>query len=72
MGHEAVTAYARATGLTREKYLERFGTLVTPEGLARGVVEILTQPATDAVVMLEGRVQPIGTSLTPGELGAMK
>ena len=74
MGHEAVTAYARAAGLTREKYLERFGTLVTPKGVGRGVVEILTAPPTDAVayVVLEGRVQAVGMSLTPSEFGSMK
>jgi hypothetical protein len=74
MGAAAVAAYAKAAGVTREKYLERFGTVVTPSGLARGIVEILTTPPTEATasVVLEGRVQPVGTNLTQAEFGAMR
>jgi NAD(P)-dependent dehydrogenase (short-subunit alcohol dehydrogenase family) len=73
IGGAAVAAYAKAAGLPRDKYMERFGVPVTAGGFARGVAEILTGPPTDAAayVVLEGRVQPVGMSLSPGEFGAM-
>jgi NAD(P)-dependent dehydrogenase (short-subunit alcohol dehydrogenase family) len=73
IGTAAVAAYAKAAGLTRDKYMERFGVPVTSPGFARGVLEILTAPPADAVayVVLEKRVQPVGGSLAVAEFGAM-
>jgi len=73
LGAAAAAAYANATGLTQDRYLERFGVRVTAGRFAHGVVEILTAPPTDAVayVVTGARVQPVGMSLTPSELGAM-
>jgi len=73
-GEGAIAAYSQAAGMTREKYLERFGVVVTPAGFARGVVEILTSPPKDSVayVVLEDRVEAVGTCLSPSEFGALK
>jgi NAD(P)-dependent dehydrogenase (short-subunit alcohol dehydrogenase family) len=73
LGSAAVDAYAKAMGVTRDKYMERFGVPVTASRFAQGVVEILTAPAADAVayVVAGSRVHSIGMSLTPSELGRM-
>jgi NAD(P)-dependent dehydrogenase (short-subunit alcohol dehydrogenase family) len=73
-GEGAIAAYVAGAGLTREKFLERFGVPVTPVGLARGVAEIARGELPDAVgyVVLEHRIEPIGGNLSPAEFGAMR
>ena len=39
--HKASTDYAARQGITKEKFLERFGTPLTPDAVRRGVVSIL-------------------------------
>ena len=74
MGSAAVDSYAELAGVTREKYLERFGKVVTTAGVARGVLAILEAPPVDAAayVVLEDRVLPVGVGFSMAEFGALK
>lgn len=45
LGHAAAVAYAALQGISEEAFLERFGPPLTPEGIGRGVVALLTDPA---------------------------
>jgi NAD(P)-dependent dehydrogenase (short-subunit alcohol dehydrogenase family) len=73
IGGAAATAYAKATGLTQEQYMARFGLVVTAARFGQGVLEILTAPPTDAVacVITGSGVHPVGLSLAQSELAAM-
>ena len=42
LGHAAVSAYAARQGISEQAFLERFGPPLTPEGVGRGVVALLT------------------------------
>ncbi len=41
LGHKASTGYATRQGITKEKFLERFGTPLTPNAVGSGVVSFL-------------------------------
>jgi NAD(P)-dependent dehydrogenase (short-subunit alcohol dehydrogenase family) len=45
LGHAAAAAYAAQQGISEEAFLERFGPPLTPEGVGRAVVDLLTDPA---------------------------
>jgi NAD(P)-dependent dehydrogenase (short-subunit alcohol dehydrogenase family) len=45
LGHTAATAYAAQQGISKQAFLERFGPPLTPEGVGRGVVALLADPA---------------------------
>ena len=45
LGHAAATAYAAHQGISEQAFLERFGPPLTPAGVGRAVVELLTDPA---------------------------
>jgi NAD(P)-dependent dehydrogenase (short-subunit alcohol dehydrogenase family) len=45
LGHAAASAYAARQGISEQAFLERFGPLLTPEGVGRGVVALLTDGA---------------------------
>jgi NAD(P)-dependent dehydrogenase (short-subunit alcohol dehydrogenase family) len=45
LGHAAVSAYAARQGISEQAFLERFGPPLTPEGVGRGVVALLTDKA---------------------------
>jgi NAD(P)-dependent dehydrogenase (short-subunit alcohol dehydrogenase family) len=45
LGHTAVAAYAAHQGISEQAFLERFGPPLTPEGVGRGVVALLTDQA---------------------------
>ncbi len=42
LGHAAATGYAERQGITKEAFLERFGTQLTPAMFGQGVVDLLT------------------------------
>jgi NAD(P)-dependent dehydrogenase (short-subunit alcohol dehydrogenase family) len=44
LGHIAASAYARHQGITKEKFLERFGAPLTPAMVGQAVVDIVTKP----------------------------
>ena len=46
VGRHAARAYAERTGVTEADYLERLGTLLTPEAAGSGLVELLARDAT--------------------------
>jgi hypothetical protein len=73
LGSAAADAYAKATGVARDKYMERFGVPLTASRFAQGVVKILTAPPADAVayVVTASKVHATGMSVAPSELGAM-
>jgi NAD(P)-dependent dehydrogenase (short-subunit alcohol dehydrogenase family) len=45
LGHNAAAAYAAQQGISEQTFLERFGPPLTPEGVGRGVVALLTDQA---------------------------
>jgi NAD(P)-dependent dehydrogenase (short-subunit alcohol dehydrogenase family) len=45
LGHAAAAAYAAQQGISEQAFLERFGPPLTPEGVGRAVVDLLTDPA---------------------------
>jgi hypothetical protein len=45
LGHNAASAYAAQQGISEQTFLERFGPPLTPEGVGRGVVALLTDQA---------------------------
>jgi NAD(P)-dependent dehydrogenase (short-subunit alcohol dehydrogenase family) len=45
LGHAAAAAYAAQQGISEAAFLERFGPALTPEGVGRAVVDLLTDPA---------------------------
>jgi NAD(P)-dependent dehydrogenase (short-subunit alcohol dehydrogenase family) len=45
LGHAAVAAYSAKQGISEEAFLERFGPPLTPDGVGRAVVDLLTNPA---------------------------
>jgi NAD(P)-dependent dehydrogenase (short-subunit alcohol dehydrogenase family) len=45
LGHTAAVAYAALQGISEQAFLERFGPPLTPDGVGRGVVDLLTKPA---------------------------
>ncbi len=45
LGHAAATNYAAAAGMSKEAYLERMGSPLTPEIIGQGVVSLLTDEA---------------------------
>jgi NAD(P)-dependent dehydrogenase (short-subunit alcohol dehydrogenase family) len=45
LGHAAASAYAAQQGISEQAFLERFGPPLTPEGVGRGVVALLTDKA---------------------------
>lgn len=45
LGHQAASGYAARQGITKEKFLERFGTPLTPVGVGHGVVSLLVDEA---------------------------
>jgi NAD(P)-dependent dehydrogenase (short-subunit alcohol dehydrogenase family) len=45
LGHTAATAYAAQQGISEQAFLARFGPPLTPDGVGRGVVALLTDPA---------------------------
>ena len=45
LGHQASTGYATRQGITKEKFLERFGTPLTPDVVGSGVVSLLLDEA---------------------------
>ena len=45
LGHAAAAAYAAHQGISEQAFLERFGPPLTPEGVGRAVVDLLTDPA---------------------------
>jgi NAD(P)-dependent dehydrogenase (short-subunit alcohol dehydrogenase family) len=45
LGHNAASAYAAQQGISEQAFLERFGPALTPEGVGRGVVALLTDQA---------------------------
>jgi hypothetical protein len=45
LGHNAASAYAAQQGVSEQTFLERFGPPLTPEGVGRGVVALLTDQA---------------------------
>jgi NAD(P)-dependent dehydrogenase (short-subunit alcohol dehydrogenase family) len=45
LGHNAAAAYAAQQGISEQAFLARFGEPLTPEGVGRGVVALLTDPA---------------------------
>ena len=45
VGDAGATAYAKASGITREQFLERFGTPMPPRDFGDKVVSVLTEPA---------------------------
>lgn len=47
LGHVAATAYGAQQGLTKEAYLEKMGPPLTPEGVGKGVLSLLTDSAYD-------------------------
>ena len=44
LGHNAASGYAAQQGISEQTFLERFGPPLTPEGVGRGVVALLTDP----------------------------
>jgi NAD(P)-dependent dehydrogenase (short-subunit alcohol dehydrogenase family) len=63
LGHSASSGYARALGITKEKFLERFGTPLTPAMVGQGVVDIVTKPEFQAtrILGITGRgLEPVG------------
>jgi NAD(P)-dependent dehydrogenase (short-subunit alcohol dehydrogenase family) len=40
LGRPAADAYAAAAGITREKFMERFGKLLTVDGVARTIIDV--------------------------------
>jgi len=55
LGHEAADAYAALGGMTREKFMERFGVPLTADGVARAILQVwdgtLAPPLRDAKVL---------------------
>jgi NAD(P)-dependent dehydrogenase (short-subunit alcohol dehydrogenase family) len=45
LGHNAASAYAAQQGISEQTFLERFGPPLTPEGVGRAVVALLTDQA---------------------------
>jgi hypothetical protein len=45
LGHAAAAGYAAKQGISEQTFLERFGPPLTPDGVGRGVVALLTDPA---------------------------
>lgn len=45
LGHAAAAAYAAKQGISEQAFLERFGPPLTPAGIGRAVVDLLTDPA---------------------------
>jgi NAD(P)-dependent dehydrogenase (short-subunit alcohol dehydrogenase family) len=45
LGHNAASGYAAQQGISEQAFLERFGPPLTPEGVGRGVVALLTEQA---------------------------
>ena len=45
LGHAAAAAYAAQQGISEQAFLERFGPPLTPEGVGRAVVDLLTDSA---------------------------
>lgn len=45
LGHEAARGYANRQGITKEKFLERFGTPLTPDGFGNGVSSLILDEA---------------------------
>ncbi len=45
LGHNAASGYAAQQGISEQTFLERFGPPLTPEGVGRGVVALLTDHA---------------------------
>jgi hypothetical protein len=45
LGHTAATAYAAQQGISEQAFLARSGPPLTPEGVGRGVVALLADPA---------------------------
>jgi len=45
LGHNAASGYAAQQGISEQTFLERFGPPLTPEGVGRGVIALLTDPA---------------------------
>jgi NAD(P)-dependent dehydrogenase (short-subunit alcohol dehydrogenase family) len=45
LGHTAAAAYATLQGISEQAFLERSGPALTPDGVGRGVVDLLTKPA---------------------------
>jgi NAD(P)-dependent dehydrogenase (short-subunit alcohol dehydrogenase family) len=45
LGHNAASRYAAQQGISEQAFLERFGPPLTPEGVGRGVVALLTDQA---------------------------
>jgi len=45
LGHAAASAYAAQQGISEQVFLERFGPPLTPEGVGRGIVALLTDRA---------------------------
>ena len=44
LGHAAAAAYAAQQGISQQAFLDRFGPPLTPDGVGRGVVALLTDP----------------------------
>ncbi len=45
LGHQASTGYAARQGITKEKFLERFGVPLTPDAVGSGLVSLLLDEA---------------------------
>ncbi len=45
LGHQAATQYAALQGISKEQFLERMGSPLTPEAIGQGVVSLLTEDA---------------------------
>lgn len=57
LGHIASSGYAKQLGITKEKFLERFGTPLTPAMVGQAVVDIVTKPGyrTTRILGLTGQ-----------------
>ncbi len=48
LGHAAASGYAERQGITKAKFLERFGEPLGPDGVGQGVMSLLTDPAYES------------------------
>jgi hypothetical protein len=52
LGHLAASSYAKHLGITKEKFLERFGASLTPAMVGQAVVDIVVKPEYRATRIL--------------------